>query len=209
MPEEDAVFLGCAIPTGVGSVLHVAEAKAGQSAVVLGLGGVGLCAVAGAAAAGCYPLIGIDLLDTKLALGRELGATHCLSANDPELRDKIKALTGGGADLAIEATGRPAAMELALDLVRNQGGVAVVVGNSRAEERISIDPKQFNLGKQLRGTWGGDSVPDRDFPRYGRLLQSGRLNVSRLRDLTYRLEDINQALTDLREGRSVRPLVRL
>ena len=204
-----AALLGCAIPTGVGSVLNAARAQPGQSLVIFGAGGIGLCATAGAKLAGCAPIVAVDVRADRLALARRLGATHAILASEADPVAEIQRLCPGGADIAVEATGRPAVMRQALLSVRAQGGAAVIVGNARSGETLEIDPKQLNLGKRLLGTWGGDSAPDRDFPRYCEWLASGKLDVAPLLSKSYPLARINEALDDLESGRAARPLIEL
>lgn len=209
VPAGPAALLGCAIPTGVGSVLNAARAKPGQSLVVFGAGGIGLCAVAGAKLAGCAPIVAVDMRADRLELARRLGATHAILASAADPVAEIQRLCPGGADLAVEATGRPAVMRQALTCVRPQGGAAVVVGNARSGETLEIDPKQLNLGKRLIGTWGGDNAPDVDFPRYCGWLASGTLDVGPLLSPPYPLARINEALDDLESGRAARPLIEM
>jgi len=205
----DGAMIGCAVATGVGAVFNTAQPRPGQSLVVFGAGGVGLCAIAGAAIAGCMPIIAVDINPQKLGLAKAMGATHGLDAGAPDCLDEINRLCPGGADFAIESSGRPEVMVNALLSVRNQGGVAVIIGNARYGEHLQIDPRQLNLGKRLLGTWGGDNWPDRDFPRYLKLLSSGRLSLSPLLSKTYRLDQINHALEDLESGRVARPLIEM
>jgi len=206
-PMQTAALLGCAVPTGLGAVFNTVHPKPGQSAVIFGAGGVGLCAVAGAALAGCAVIIAVDVLPEKLELARKMGATHTLEANQENLVGAIKEYLPHGADFAIEATGRPAVMLQAMEAVRQQGGVAVVVGNAHHGEFIQLDPRLLNAGKQLRGTWGGDNLPDEDFPRYVRLIETGKLDLQPLMAQVYPLEQINTALDDLEGGRAARPLI--
>jgi S-(hydroxymethyl)glutathione dehydrogenase/alcohol dehydrogenase len=208
-PLDQAAMLGCAVPTGLGAVFNTARPAPGQSLVVFGTGGIGLCAVAGASIAGCTPIIAVDLNPAKLELARRMGATHTLDAAREDLVAELKRLCPGGVDFAIEATGRPDAMSKALASVRMQGGAAVVIGNARQGERLDLDPRELNMGKQLRGTWGGDNLPDRDFPRYLNLLQSGRLDLGPLITRTYTLDQINDAIDDLEAGKVARPLIRM
>ena len=207
IPLREAALLGCAIPTGFGTVINTAQPKPGQSLVVFGAGGIGLCAIAGAAISGCAPIIAVDIRPEKLALGKAMGATHLVNASEADPVAQILDLCPGGADFCIEATGRPAVMQQALTCARNQGGIAVVIGNAHQGECIELDPKQLNMGKQLRGTWGGDNVPDRDYPRYCRLLEAGRLDVSSMLSEPYALEQINQAIDDLETGTTGRPII--
>ena len=207
LDPADAVMLGCALPTGMGAVLNTARAEAGSSIVVMGAGGIGLCAVMAAKASGCVPIIAVDPNPMKRKLALELGATH---AFDPTVADPVKEirlLTNGGADYAIEATGRPDVMLQAAHCVRPQGGRAVIVGNAHAGSHIQLDPRILNDGKSLLGTWGGDSQPDRDVPRFARLMSAGRIAVRPLLSDPYRLENINAALDDLEAGRVGRPLI--
>lgn len=204
-----AALVGCAVATGMGSVFNTARPEPGQSAVVFGAGGVGLCAVAGAAFAGCVPLVAVDVNPDKLTLAREFGATDTLLLRDGETEaaNQLSGICKGGPDLAIEATGRPFVMNLALESVRARGGTVVVIGNARQGESLNVDPRQLNAGKRLLGTWGGDSLPERDFPHYARLMRSGRFDFSLLQPRSYRLCEINQAVDQLEAGRSVRPLI--
>jgi S-(hydroxymethyl)glutathione dehydrogenase/alcohol dehydrogenase len=100
-------------------------------------------------------------------------------------------------------------MQQSLAAVRAQGGAAVIVGNARFGESLTLDPQQFNQGKRLLGTWGGDSVPERDYARYRALIAAGKLDISPLISTRYRLDDINRALDDLEAGKVVRPLIDL
>jgi S-(hydroxymethyl)glutathione dehydrogenase/alcohol dehydrogenase len=165
--------------------------------------------VAAAAAAGCDPVVAVDLDPGKLARARRLGATHGVLFAEEGLGQALRALCPEGFDLAVEASGAPAAMRAALACVRPRGGTAVVIGNARAGERLEIDPRELNQGKRLLGTWGGDSDPDRDFPRWARLLARGRPDPELLLSAPYRLEEVNRALDDLAAGRALRPLLEL
>lgn len=204
---RDAAVVGCAVPTGMGVIFNAARPSPGDSLAVFGAGGIGLCAIAGAAAAGCSPILALDVRENKLPLARQMGATHTLPVHGPATVEDILKICPGGLDFAVEASGRPEAMLLALHSVRNQGGTAVVIGNARFGEVLTFDPKQLNLGKRLLGTWGGDNWPDRDFPRYCRLIRAGRLKVDLLLSAPYRLDQINAAFDDLEAGRVARPLI--
>lgn len=204
---KDAALLGCAVPTGIGAVMNTAQAQSGQSVVVFGAGGIGLCAVVGAAIAGCDPIVAVDVNPVKLTAATQVGATHTINAGDPDFVTNLKQITKSGFDVAVEATGRKEPMELALQVVRNQGGRAVILGNAVFGEKISIDPREFNAGKQLRGSWGGDNNPDRDFPKYFDYLQAGKLQLAPFQASVYSLSQVNQALDDLESGKVVRPLL--
>jgi S-(hydroxymethyl)glutathione dehydrogenase/alcohol dehydrogenase len=203
--ENDAAAVGCALATGLGAVFNVARLLPGHSVAVFGVGRIGLSAILGAVVSGGTPVIAIDVNDEKLAIAGALGATHAFQSD--EAVDRILRTCPGGVDVAIEASGRPDLMVNAMRCVRAQGGTAVVVGNARHGELMNLDPKELNLGKRLLGTWGGDNMPDRDFPRYCQLLKAGRISLASIPPTCYHLEQINEAIDDLEQGRVVRPLI--
>lgn len=211
LPEKisfrDATIFGCAVPTGLGAVINTAQARAGQTAVVFGTGGIGLCAVAGAQLSGCSSIVAVDINPEKLKVAASMGATHCVDARENDLLAKLKEISGAGFDIAIEASGRPEAMTNALASVRDRGGVAVVLGNATFGDKLSIEPRELNHGKQLRGSWGGDNRPDEHFSRYFDLFFAGKLKLDALLSKTYSLQDINQAIDDLEKGLVVRPII--
>jgi S-(hydroxymethyl)glutathione dehydrogenase/alcohol dehydrogenase len=204
-----AALVGCAVPTGAGVIFNTAQPRPGQSLVVFGVGGVGACAISAAAASGCHPVIAVDVNADKFSLAERLGATTSINSRRSDAVAAIHDICPGGADFAIEATGIPAVMLQALACVRPRGGAAVIVGNARHGQMLEIDPRELNQGKRLLGTWGGDNVPERDYPRYGRLIASGKLNVEPLLGRTYGLVDVNSALDDLERGLCARPLLEI
>jgi len=205
---REAALLGCAVPTGGGIVRNTAKIQTGQSVAVFGIGGIGAAAVMVAAAAGATPIIAVDVLESKLRQARRLGATHTVDARTRDPLEAIEAVTEKrGVDLSIEATGRPHTMEIAFQAARNGGGMCVVAGNPPLGERIGIDPYDLIRGKRLLGSWGGDTVPDRDIPEYGSQFQAGKLPLDRMDMHDYPLERINQALDDLEAGKVGRALI--
>jgi S-(hydroxymethyl)glutathione dehydrogenase / alcohol dehydrogenase len=202
-----AVLIGCAAPTGMGAVFNVLDVKAGDAVVVFGTGGIGVNAAMAAAMAGANPVIGVDPNPARRRLAQAFGATAVIDPGEGDVPRRIGALAPHGVDVAVEATGNPEVMAQAVAIVRDRGGRAVVIGNARHDARLTIDPLVLNQGKSLLGTWGGNSVPDRDYGRYARLLAAGRFPVRELLSAPYRLADINTALADLRAGRIGRPLI--
>ncbi len=211
VPKElnlrQAALLGCAIPTGAGTVFNTAGVEPGDSVAVFGVGGIGLCAVAAAAIAGASPVIAVDLDQQRLTAAKSIGATHLIQPPQDDLLECIGSICSSGLDFAVEASGRPEVMQLALQSVKSQGGTAVIAGNAPHGEQLVIDPQQLNQGKRLLGTWGGDNAPSRDFPRYCELVLSGELNVSPLMSRSYTLEEIETALSDLESRKAVRPII--
>jgi S-(hydroxymethyl)glutathione dehydrogenase/alcohol dehydrogenase len=207
LPMDVAVLLGCAAPTGMGAVYNVLKAQPGDSVAVFGTGGVGLHAVMAAALVGAMPVIAVDPNPTRRALAPLFGATHAIDPTGADVLAEIKKIIPQGVDIAVESSGVPAAMDQAVNATRQQGGRAVVIGNARHGAMLSLNPAVFNQGKSLMGTWGGDSVPDRDYGRFARLLGSQRFPVRNLLSKPYALEQADQALQDLASGTIGRPLI--
>jgi S-(hydroxymethyl)glutathione dehydrogenase / alcohol dehydrogenase len=207
LPMDIAVLLGCAAPTGMGAVFNVLKAQPGDSVAIFGTGGIGLNALMAAQLAGAMPIIGIDPNPTRRALASLCGASDVIDPKATDVLAAIRTIAPQGVDLAVESSGRPDVMEQALQATRPQGGRAVVIGNARHGAVLTLNPGVFNQGKSLLGTWGGDSVPDRDYGRYGRLLAAGRFPVRELLSKPYSLAEADRALADLAAGKVGRPLI--
>jgi S-(hydroxymethyl)glutathione dehydrogenase/alcohol dehydrogenase len=201
---EIAALIGCAVTTGIGAVLNTAGIKAGESVVVIGVGGVGLSAVMAAALAGGEPIVAIDSNSAKLDVARAAGATHTVPAADA---DSVLALTDGGADHVIEAIGLTATVELAIGLAR-PGGIVTLVGMTPQGDRAGLDVYRFvDDGKQIRGSNYGSATPANDFPRIAALYASGRLPLDLLVSERIGLEAVDTALDAMRRGDGVRRVV--
>lgn len=205
IPFTVASMFGCAVLTGAGAVINTAALRPGQSAVVYGLGGVGLSAVLGACAAGAYPVIAVDPVPEKRELALQLGATH---AYDPdEAIEAVRELTDGGAELAVEAVGSPRVMAQCLTAVA-RGGKVVSVGLPAPDRVLEVPALAFaGEGKSLLGSYMGDAVPRRDIPRFLDLWRAGLMPVERMHTGTLPLDDINTALEELTSGRAIRQVI--
>ena len=207
MSLVDAALFGCAVMTGVGTVVNTCGVRPGQSVAVIGLGGVGLSAVMGAVAAGAERIVAIDLAPAKLELARGIGATDAFLASDPDIVDQVKAATDGGVDYAIEMAGSAPAFELAYKITR-RGGTTATGGLANPNARVSLSPVQL-VGEErtIKGSYMGSCVPPRDIPRFMALYKRGRLPVDRLLSSTGPLEEINAALDRLDRGEVVRHVI--
>ena len=207
MPLREASPLGCAIPTGAGMVLNTMKLKKGDTIAVFGVGGIGLSAIMAADMKKAGSIIAVDIIDSKLEYARKLGATHLINARKQEPVTAITEITGGrGVDYSVESAGTQETMQKAFQSVRN-GGLCVLAGNLPYGERISIDPYDLIRGKRIVGSWGGESQPDRDTPIYVKYYLAGKLKLDRLITHTYSLNNINQALDDLENGKIGRALI--
>jgi len=209
LPPEIAALFGCAVMTGVGAVVNTARVQAGQSAVVFGLGGVGLSALLGAALVGAHPLVAVDVVPEKLSLALELGATHALDARGNDIVDQVRQATDGGAHYAFETVGSAAVLGQAYAATR-RGGTTITVGLPHPSQTLSIPAVSLVAEERtLKGSYLGSAIPSRDIPRYIALYQAGRLPVDRLLTSTVRLENLNTAFDTLAAGTSIRQVLLL
>lgn len=195
-----AALFGCAVTTGFGVVENNAQVRAGESVVVYGSGGVGLSIVQAAALHGAYPIIGVDLHENRLALALDMGATHVINGRDDGVENSIIDLVGRtGADLFVDNTGVPAVMELGYRVTSSAGRV-VLVGVPKSDEQMSFRPLALYFGKDLTGSHGGESVPERDIPRLMRMFQAGRLRLDEMVTTCVSLDEVNEAIGLMRSG---------
>ena len=209
LPFDEAAIFGCAVMTGVGAVTNTVRPAAGASMAIVGLGGVGLAAVLGAALLEPAVLIALELNDAKRELARQLGATHTIDAADPRAAERVRELTHGGVHYAFEMAGSVKAMELAYSITR-RGGTTVTAGLSHPEHLFAVPHVGIVAEERtIKGSYLGSSDPARDIPRYIALYQAGKLPVDRLLSERIALDDLNAAFDRLADGRTVRQVVKL
>jgi Zn-dependent alcohol dehydrogenase len=209
VPFEVAALVGCAVATGVGAAMFTAGIRPGESAAVIGCGGVGLSCIQGAALCGAWPIIAIDLKPGRLAIARQLGATHALVSGAPgELIAQVRAMTGSrGADHVFEAVGVPALQELALELAR-PGGTVTLAGLSPMGSATNLPGARIvREEKTIKGSYYGSVNAHRDFPMLLELYTAGRLTLDSLVSRRYSLEQINQAYEQLLQGEDARGVI--
>jgi Zn-dependent alcohol dehydrogenase len=207
-PLERAALLGCAVLTGVGAVVNTARVEPGTAVAVFGLGGVGLCAVMGARLTGATPIVAVDLVEGKLQLARELGATATVDAGETaDPVEAVRELTGGGAHWAFESVGSEQVLAQAYAATR-RGGTTVAVGLPHPSKRLAVPAVTVVAEERtIKGSYMGSAVPRRDIPRLLGLHQAGLLPVDRLVTAVITLEDVNPAFDRLAAGEAVRQLV--
>lgn len=208
VPLDRAALVACGVTTGIGAVTRTTQVAPGDNVAVIGIGGVGLNVVQGARLAGAARIIAVDLLDHKLELARDFGATHTINARHQEPVAAIQELTGGwGADYAFEVIGNAVTIQQAYDAVR-KGGTAVVVGVSPEDATVPINAVgMMRSGKTLRGCNYGSVRPQADFPRYLDLYRTGRIKLDELISRRYRLAQINEAFAALEAGEVARGVI--
>ncbi len=201
-----APLFGCAVTTAAGVVNNDAQVKIGESVVVFGVGGVGLNIVQFAQLAGAYPIVAIDLRESKLAMATARGATHAVNASTvSDVGAEIRKIVGsGGVDNMIETTGVASVIENAYDLT-SPTGTCVLVGVPH--EKVTINTLPIHFDKVLTGSHGGSSAPDVDIPRLIRLQEAGRLDLDGIVTHEFGLDEINTALDLVRSGAAGRVLI--
>jgi S-(hydroxymethyl)mycothiol dehydrogenase len=207
-PARVAGLLGCVVMAGLGAALNTGGVRRGDSVAVIGCGGVGDAAIAGARLAGATTVVGVDVDDRKLAWAEEFGATHTVNSRNEDPVKAIRAVTGGnGADVVIEAVGRPETFKQAF-YARDLAGTVVLVGvpdPSMTLELPLID--LFSRGGAVKSSWYGDCLPGRDFPMLVDLYRQGRLDLDRFVSETIAADQVERAFERMHRGEVLRSVV--
>ncbi len=205
---EVAGLLGCGVMAGLGAAMNTAPVQRGDTVAVIGCGGVGDAAVLGASFAGARTVIAVDIDDRKLEWARQFGATHVINSRETDPVGEIRKLTGGnGADVVIEAIGRPETYEQAF-YARDLAGTVVLVGVPTPEMRIDMPLLDFfGRGGALKSSWYGDCLPGRDFPMLVDLHLQGRLPLDRFVSETISLGQVEAAFEKMSRGEVLRSVV--
>ena len=207
-PAEVAGLLGCGVMAGLGAAVNTGNVGRGDSVAVIGCGGVGSAAVAGARLAGAAKIIAVDVDERKLGWARELGATHTVNAVDVDVVEAVRGLTDGfGADVVIEAVGRPETYEQAF-YARDLAGTVVLVGVPTPDMKLELPCLDvFGRGGALKSSWYGDCLPSRDFPMLVDLYLDGRLKLDTFVSETIGLTDVEEAFAAMNRGEVLRSVV--
>ncbi|MFF0573902.1 S-(hydroxymethyl)mycothiol dehydrogenase [Streptosporangium saharense] len=207
-PATAAGLLGCGVMAGIGAAINTGGVTRGDSVAVIGVGGVGGAAVHGAHLAGATKIIAVDIDDRKLAWAKEFGATHTVNSRESDPVEAIRELTGGdGADVVIEAVGRPETYRQAF-YARDLAGTVVLVGVPTPEMTLELPLLDvFGRGGALKSSWYGDCLPSRDFPLLIDLYLQGRLNLDGFVSETIGLGDVEEAFAKMHRGEVLRSVV--
>ena len=205
---EVAGLLGCGVMAGLGAALNTGQVTRADSVAVIGCGGVGDAAVLGAAVAGAARIIAVDVDDRKLEWARQFGATDVVNSRQADPVEAIRELTGGfGADVVIEAVGRPETYQQAF-YARDLAGTVVLVGVPTLEMRLELPLLDvFGRGGSLKSSWYGDCLPTRDFPMLIDLHLGGRLPLEKFVSETIALGEVEEAFTKMERGEVLRSVM--
>jgi alcohol dehydrogenase len=207
VPFDVAALFGCGVLTSVGAVVNTARVQAGETVAVVGLGGVGLNALLGAAAAGARTIVAVDLDPRKLELAKSLGATDAVDARGEDAAERVRAIVPGGVDHAFEMAGSVKALDLAFRIAR-RGGTTVTAGLPNPANMLALSPVTLVAEERtLKGSYVGSAVPLRDIPRYIGMWRRGRLPVDRLMSGRIGLDGLNDAFEKLAAGDVVRQIL--
>ena len=210
IPAATAGLLGCGVMAGIGAAINTGGVTRGDSVAVIGCGGVGDGAIAGAYLAGAHTIIAVDVDDRKLEWAREFGATHVINSRNADPVAGIQEVTGGfGADVVIEALGRPETYQQAF-YARDLAGTVVLVGVPTPEMKLELPLLDvFGRGGALKSSWYGDCLPSRDFPMLVDLHLAGRLPLDKFVSETIGLGDVEEAFAKMGRGEVLRSVVTL
>ncbi|MDR8408520.1 S-(hydroxymethyl)mycothiol dehydrogenase [Nonomuraea sp. 3-1Str] len=207
-PAAVAGLLGCGVMAGLGAAINTGGVTRGDSVAVIGCGGVGGAAVLGASLAGASKIIAIDVDDRKLGWARDFGATHTVNSRESDPVEAVRDLTGGfGADVVIEAVGRPETYKQAF-YARDLAGTVVLVGVPTPEMTLELPLLDvFGRGGALKSSWYGDCLPSRDFPMLIDLYLQGRLPLDKFVTETIALDEVEEAFAKMGRGEVLRSVV--
>jgi len=206
IPLDRAALIGCGVTTGMGAVLNTAKVPTGASVAIFGAGGVGLAAIQAARLAGAAKVIAVDLLESKLAAARRMGATHTVDASSTDPVAAIREITGGGADYAFEVIGIAKVVEQAMASI-GPGGTAVSVGVVPPTESIKVQWSDLFQEKKLTGSQMGSNRFRVDIPTYVDFYLQGRLNLDDMVTRRVPLEEVNEAFRAMTAGEVLRSVV--
>jgi S-(hydroxymethyl)mycothiol dehydrogenase len=203
-------LLGCGVMAGIGAVLNTANVRRGESVAVIGCGGVGTAAIAGAQLAGATTIIAVDLDDEKLATAQKFGATHTVNSKEQDPVAAIQELTGGhGADVVVDAVGVAATFQQAFE-ARDLAGRLVLVGVPAPGTTWEIPLDEvFGRGGSIKSAWYGDTLPNRDFPMLVDQYRLGRLDLDGFVTERIGIEDVEPAFERMTAGKVLRSVVEL
>ncbi len=206
-PLIEACMLGCAIPTGAGIVFNNNNIRKSDSIAIFGCGGIGLSSIMASKAKGIRKIIAIDINKKKLALAKDFGASDCLIFNPKKnLNQILKLNNDNGLDYSIDATGKTEVISLAIKSLNNRGQF-ILAGNPSHGDLIKVNPYDLISGKKLTGTWGGETLPDKDIKKYIKLIKEGKIHSKKYLSKPYKLKDINTAVSDFENGKVLRPII--
>jgi S-(hydroxymethyl)glutathione dehydrogenase / alcohol dehydrogenase len=208
-PFDKICYIGCGVTTGIGAVINTAKVEIGSTAIVFGLGGIGLNVIQGLRLAGARQIVGVDMNDGKEAWGRKFGMTHFVNPSkvSGDMVARLVELTGGGADYTFECIGNVKVMRIALEAAHKGWGQSIIIGVAGAGQEISTRPFQLVTGRSWRGTAFGGARGRTDVPKIVDWYMDGKIEIDPMITHILPLEKINDAFDLMHKGESIRSVV--
>ena len=202
-----ATLFGCAVTSGFGIVNNDAKVKIGQSILIFGVGGIGLNVVQASSMVSAFPIVGVDIHKKKIEMGKNFGLTHGLTTGSKNLNKEIYNIIGKkGADVTVDTTGDTKVIEQAYELTASDGKT-ILAGVPK--NKITIYSLPLHFKKILKGSHGGDSIPDIEIPRYIRLINKKKMTLNNMITNEFKLTEINKAIDLLRSGKAGRIVIKM
>ena len=208
-PFDKICYIGCGVTTGIGAVINTAKVEIGSTAIVFGLGGIGLNVIQGLRLAGADQIVGVDINPSKIEMATRFGMTDFVNPKevDGDLVAYLVALTGGGADYTFDATGNTDVMRTALESAHKGWGESIIIGVAAAGAEISTRPFQLVTGRSWRGTAFGGARGRTDVPQIVDWYMDGKIEIDPMITHTMGLDDINKGFDLMHSGESIRSVV--
>jgi aryl-alcohol dehydrogenase len=206
VPLEILSPMGCGIQTGAGGVINTLKATPGSAIAIFGIGSVGLSAIMAAVVSGCTKIIAVDILEERLKLAKEFGATDVLNSAKVNAVDEIRNLTGGGIEFTLEGTGVPKVFRMAVDALA-MGGTCALIGVAPVGVEVNLEMQHILDGRTIKGCVEGDCISDIFIPQLIDLYKQGRFPFDRLLK-TYPMDKINEAVEDCEKGKSLKAILK-
>jgi S-(hydroxymethyl)glutathione dehydrogenase / alcohol dehydrogenase len=208
-PFDKICYIGCGVTTGIGAVINTAKVETGSTAIVFGLGGIGLNVIQGLRLASASMIVGVDLNEERAAWGKRFGMTHFVNPSkvDGDLVAHLVNLTNGGGDYTFECIGNVKVMRVALEAAHKGWGQSIIIGVAGAGQEISTRPFQLVTGRSWRGTAFGGARGRTDVPKIVDWYMNGKIEIDPMITHTLPLEKINHAFDLMHEGKSIRSVI--
>lgn len=208
-PFDMVCYIGCGVTTGIGAVINTAKVEIGSTAIVFGLGGIGLNVIQGLRLAGADQIVGVDINDSKKTMAERFGMTDFVNPNEVEgdLVPYLINLTKGGADYTFDATGNVKVMRDALESAHKGWGESIIIGVAGAGQEISTRPFQLVTGRSWRGTAFGGARGRTDVPQIVDWYMDGKIEIDPMITHKLSLDEINKGFDLMHQGKSIRAVV--
>jgi Zn-dependent alcohol dehydrogenase len=209
MRPIEASFYGCAVPTGSGMIINQLKPKKNEKILLIGLGAVGICALATLKALKIKNVSIIEPNSKRSDIAKKLGFKEIFNPKNKKMINIIRQKYPNGFDSCIESAGHTKTIELGFSLINQKHGKLIFASHPSNDKKISLNPHDLIKGKRLIGSWGGNCLPTRDIPKIFELFKRNDINLSKFFNKVYSFKNINNAILDFKKGKAIRPLIKM